>query len=203
MGDKAGNAAAKGGIAPSLQVVASILGILVPVVAAVVYVESNFVKHGELDDDHYTAREIDEKLRAIIAPASAKLPEGTLLLSDSADCPAGWSEVEDYEGAYMRVASAEFPARTKAGTNSLVLTVDNLPTHSHPVVDGGHAHTVPGIGFGNKRYSGGGGAAFGSGPDPAGTTSVGSNISIGSTGASKALAIEPRFVTLKLCKADA
>ncbi len=130
----------------------------------------------------------------------ASLPEGSLLLLDTPDCPPGWMPVEAYDGRFILLSSPEKPVRTQGGSSSVQLSVEQLPRHDHGVTDGGHTHTTPGIGFGDKRYSGGGGAAFGSGPTPATSTPAATGITIQEAGGGRPVPIEPPFVALKLCK---
>ncbi len=76
---------------------------------------------------------------------------GTVMLFRQATAPLGWSKVTSYDNAALRVVSgnissggtvafsAAFGASASAG--STVLTVDQLPAHTHTVNDPGHSHT--------------------------------------------------------------
>lgn len=179
-----------------LQVIGILVGILVPVITAVVYVENTFIKHTVLEA--YTTTMVLNQHFVKKGEAPASLPPGALLLLDGNECPNGWGPVTDFQGRYLRVGAPELPVM--GGNSTITLSPAQMPRHRHGVNDPGHQHTLKDMGFGNKRYSGGGGAQFGSGPNPALALSTSSNVSIAEAGESAPVTIEPTFVALTVCR---
>ena len=68
----------------------------------------------------------------------------------------------------------------KVGASSVTLTVPQLPSHSHSVVDPGHKHKLTGkVGGGNTNFAAGNGNYWYNNPD---TELAVTNIAIGNTG---------------------
>lgn len=93
-------------------------------------------------------------------------PSGTTLLFFQADAPIGWTKVTTHDNTALRVVSGTgggiggstaftsvFTSRTPSGSVSVsgsnsggsvsntVLTVDQIPSHSHSITDPGHVHS--------------------------------------------------------------
>ncbi|CAM2005282.1 phage tail protein [Acanthopleuribacter pedis] len=71
------------------------------------------------------------------------------------------------------------------GQEKHTLTLPEIPSHDHSATAAPHSHHSIGIAFGDKRYSGGGGAAFGRNGTPVATNEVASNITINPAGGSE------------------
>jgi hypothetical protein len=135
--------------------------------------------------------------------ATVLLPRGLIVMwSGSKDnIPEGWSLCDNSNGTpdlrdrfIVGAGSNNYPSGDKGGNDSVTLTVNQLPSHSHSVNDPGHTHTLVVL---NKDrggyYDGGSWDNF----DVTKTTSKDkTGISLGYTGGGESIDIRPKYYAL-------
>jgi hypothetical protein len=137
-------------------------------------------------------------------PAPAAVPAGAVMAFDLDACPSGWSELTAAPGRCIVGADGAHAASSQGGSDTVTLSVDQMPAHSHGVEDMGHVHGSPaggnfvtgGTGFGFANVSQGG-ASF---TLPLTTASSPTGIKILPAGGGKPIAITPPYLALRYCR---
>lgn len=107
----------------------------------------------------------------------------------------------DLRDRFVRGATGNVRASAQTGgQDQITLSVDQMPRHSHGVIDPGHSHAINGIpGWGAGPQNAGLARTDGNSPQNAWAMSISSattGISISEAGGGNAVAIVPRFVGL-------
>jgi hypothetical protein len=93
------------------------------------------------------------------------MPSGTRMLFQQSSAPVGWTKLTTHNNKALRVVSGavssggtlDFDAvfnPSNGGTiGATALTIDQIPSHSHPLTDPGHTHNI--LNTGNNANGGG------------------------------------------------
>jgi hypothetical protein len=147
-----------------------------------------------------------QQLQQAQPPAVPAVPAGAVMAFDLAACPSGWTELTGARGRAIIGADNGHAPGSQGGSATVTLSVDQMPTHSHGLMDPGHAHqpatgtafVTGGTGFMNAQVqTGGGGASF---VLPGLTASTTTGIKMQDAGGGKPVDVTPPYLALIYCK---
>ncbi len=104
------------------------------------------------------AIEADRASQATGALAQQIVPAGAVMAFDLAACPPGWSGFGSADGRTLIGSTAGLARGTLVGADSVALSINQMPSHSHSAAQAAHSHTAANsVNF----ITGGGGAGTG------------------------------------------
>lgn len=79
--------------------------------------------------------------------AAQVVPTGAVMAFNLATCPSGWSPLAAASGRVIVGAAAGVTPGATFGKDQVALTANEMPKHTHPITDPGHAHSSGQISF--------------------------------------------------------
>lgn len=127
------------------------------------------------------------------------VPSGAVMAFDLAACPAGWTPMVPAAGRVVVGATTGLARGATAGADSVALSADQMPSHSHGVNDPGHLHQVPNTINYNIAPSFAGGPQ-GIGQATVNTTAAVTNVSVHAAGGGQPFDNRQASLALLYCK---
>jgi hypothetical protein len=86
---------------------------------------------------------------ALRSETTDEIPKGAILMIKGQSCPSGYRRFAELDGKFI-VGGASYNSAA-GGSNTAILTTDNLPSHTHTTPD--HTHTVRSNTIYGKKFS--------------------------------------------------
>lgn len=100
--------------------------------------------------------------------SSGTVPVGGIIMWSGSTAPTGWALCNGQNGTpdlrdrFIVGSGSNYSIGATGGANTVTLTVNQMPSHNHPITDPGHFHSAgPFVPGGQSSVGGGGGVSSG------------------------------------------